>query len=262
MGEIRVVIPDMLERHLEGLVKTGGFSSKAELARAAIVSMSKELSTTFGSYDQANILSPDGRIFQMEYAEAAMSRGAPVIAMSCRDGLLMVSGHPKVPSRLLERKVEKLSGRIAIGTAGIIVDTIVLLRRARRAIEEARDQGIDPDSEQGFDYLLEELGLLVYEKCSSLQHRPLAAGCIVGWSNGSNSKIFLVSGSGAFYRQEGFCGIGGLLSELSPALKEISETNPTINEAKERIAEQMDASIENMVVCTISEGVKAGRKGP
>ena len=68
MTEIRTAISPEIDRFLDSLVRTGPFASKAELVRAALVSYAGEAGPMAQGFDKENIVSPDGRVYQLEYA--------------------------------------------------------------------------------------------------------------------------------------------------------------------------------------------------
>lgn len=87
------------------------------------------------AYDRAiTVFSPDGRLFQVEYAKEAVKRGATAIGICAKDGVAFVafkSIHSKliVPESL--KKIFEIDSHIAVTASGLIAD-------ARRLVESAR----------------------------------------------------------------------------------------------------------------------------
>ena len=87
------------------------------------------------AYDRAiTVFSPDGRLFQVEYAKEAVKRGATAIGITSKDGVALVafkSIHSKlvVPESL--KKVFEIDSHIVVTASGLIAD-------ARRLVEVAR----------------------------------------------------------------------------------------------------------------------------
>lgn len=89
------------------------------------------------AYDRAiTVFSPDGRLFQVEYAKEAVRRGATAIGMVCSDGVVLVA-YKNAPSKLLVpesmKKIFEIDGHISATASGLIAD-------ARRLIDIARTE--------------------------------------------------------------------------------------------------------------------------
>lgn len=87
------------------------------------------------AYDRAiTVFSPDGRLFQVEYAKEAVKRGATAIGITSKEGVALVafkSIHSKlvIPESL--KKVFEIDSHIVVTASGLIAD-------ARRLVEVAR----------------------------------------------------------------------------------------------------------------------------
>ncbi len=86
-------------------------------------------------YDRAiTIFSPDGRLYQVEYAREAVKRGATAIGIKTKEGVVVIADK-RVGSRLLEsdtiEKVYKIDDHICAATSGLVADARVLVARAR-----------------------------------------------------------------------------------------------------------------------------------
>lgn len=86
-------------------------------------------------YDRAiTVFSPDGRLFQVEYAREAVKRGTTSLGIKYNDGVLLCVDK-RVTSKLVEsRSIEKIfqiDDHIAAVTSGLVADARVLVDRAR-----------------------------------------------------------------------------------------------------------------------------------
>ncbi len=86
-------------------------------------------------YDRAiTVFSPDGRLFQVEYAREAVKRGATAIGVKTRKGVLLLADR-RVASKLLEittiEKIYRIDDHIYAATSGLVADARVLIERAR-----------------------------------------------------------------------------------------------------------------------------------
>jgi proteasome alpha subunit len=87
------------------------------------------------AYDRAiTVFSPDGRLFQVEYAKEAVRRGATAMGVVCADGVILVA-HKNISSNLLVfesmKKIFKIDNHIAATASGLVAD-------ARRLVDMAR----------------------------------------------------------------------------------------------------------------------------
>ena len=86
-------------------------------------------------YDRAiTVFSPDGRLFQVEYAREAVKRGTTSLGMKFKEGVLLAVDK-RITSKLIEPKsIEKIfqvDENIGIATSGLVADARVLVDRAR-----------------------------------------------------------------------------------------------------------------------------------
>ncbi|MFC7230737.1 archaeal proteasome endopeptidase complex subunit alpha [Saliphagus sp. GCM10025308] len=94
------------------------------------------------AYDRGtSIFSPDGRLYQVEYAREAVARGSPVVGVETTDGVVFVADS-RTPSPLLANdsveKLHDLDGRLAAASAGHVADARRLVDYARRYAQEER----------------------------------------------------------------------------------------------------------------------------
>ncbi|MFA5108070.1 MAG: archaeal proteasome endopeptidase complex subunit alpha [Candidatus Micrarchaeia archaeon] len=93
--------------------------------------------TASQAYDRAiTVFSPDGRLFQVEYAKEAVRRGATAIGIVCTDGVVLVA-YKNAPSKLLVpdsmKKIFEIDSHISATASGLIAD-------ARRLVDIARTE--------------------------------------------------------------------------------------------------------------------------
>ena len=86
-------------------------------------------------YDLSTMtFSPEGRIFQIEYAAKVISRSCFVIGMICKDGLVVISEKKNLFStekEFLLNHIFQLNKNTSIGATGLINDILFLIDRAR-----------------------------------------------------------------------------------------------------------------------------------
>ncbi|MEM2822457.1 MAG: proteasome subunit alpha, partial [Candidatus Pacearchaeota archaeon] len=86
-------------------------------------------------YDRASTLfSPEGRIFQVEYAEKTVRLGADSMGFVCKDGVLLMADKRMLDSLMVGKsifKIYEIDNHIIASAAGILSDARVLIERAQ-----------------------------------------------------------------------------------------------------------------------------------
>ncbi|MEM2870483.1 MAG: archaeal proteasome endopeptidase complex subunit alpha [Thermoplasmata archaeon] len=87
------------------------------------------------AYDRAiTVFSPDGRLFQVEYAREAVKRGTTTVGLKYKDGVVLIIDK-RISSRLIEAKsidkIFQIDSHIGCATSGLVADARVLVDRAR-----------------------------------------------------------------------------------------------------------------------------------
>ncbi len=93
-------------------------------------------------YDRGiTVFSPDGRLFQVEYAREAVSRGTTTVGVKVEDGVALVVDKD-VPTKLVEpksiEKIYKIDKKIGIATSGLVADSRILVDYARMSAQVNR----------------------------------------------------------------------------------------------------------------------------
>ena len=86
-------------------------------------------------YDRAiTVFSPDGRLFQVEYAREAVRRGTTAVGIKSKDGVAVLVDK-RITSRLMEpksiEKIFKIDGHVGCATSGLVADARILVDQAR-----------------------------------------------------------------------------------------------------------------------------------
>jgi proteasome alpha subunit len=86
-------------------------------------------------YDRAiTVFSPDGRLYQVEYAREAVKRGTTAVGIKAKDGVVLIVDK-RVSSKLLEassiEKIFKIDEHIGVASSGLVGDARALVDRAR-----------------------------------------------------------------------------------------------------------------------------------
>jgi proteasome alpha subunit len=87
------------------------------------------------AYDRAiTVFSPDGRLFQVEYAREAVKRGTTTVGVKFKTGVVLIVDK-SLTSRLVEpgsiEKIFEVDDHIGCATSGLVADARALIDRAR-----------------------------------------------------------------------------------------------------------------------------------
>ena len=93
-------------------------------------------------YDRGvTVFSPDGRLFQVQYAMEAVKRGATVIAIKAKEGIAMIADKKVLHNLIMARSIEKLyeiDNHIGAATIGLVADGRKLIEQARLQAQRHR----------------------------------------------------------------------------------------------------------------------------
>ena len=150
------------------------------------------------AYDRAiTVFSPDGRLFQVEYAREAVKRGTTTIGLKFKDGVALIIDK-RVSSRLIEpfsiEKIFVIDDHIGCATSGLVADARVLVDRAR---VEAQVNKITYDETIPVDMLVKKI-------CDFKQNftqyggvRPFGTSLLIAGVDSAGTHLFETDPSGA-----------------------------------------------------------------
>ncbi|WP_018154094.1 archaeal proteasome endopeptidase complex subunit alpha [Methanothermococcus thermolithotrophicus] len=86
-------------------------------------------------YDRAiTVFSPEGRLYQVEYAREAVRRGTTAVGIKCKNGVILAVDR-RITSNLIEtcsiEKIFQIDDHIVAATSGLVADARVLVDKAR-----------------------------------------------------------------------------------------------------------------------------------
>jgi proteasome alpha subunit len=150
------------------------------------------------AYDRAiTVFSPDGRLFQVEYARVAVTRGTTTAGLKFKDGIVLMADK-KIASKLMEassvEKIFQIDGHVGCATSGLVADARVLVDYARIV---AQINKVTYDERIGVD-------LLVKKICDYKQNytqyggvRPFGTALLVAGVDSQGNHLFETDPSGA-----------------------------------------------------------------
>lgn len=152
-------------------------------------------------YDRASTLfSPEGRIFQVEYAEQTVKRlGASCIGFVCSDGIAIIADKRILDPLLISGssiKVHEIDDHIIAGAAGILSDARILIERAQLYSQQHKlTFGEDVEIET----IARDIGNLMQAFTQYGGARPFGVQILLGGINvDGNKKLFMIDVTGHF----------------------------------------------------------------
>ncbi len=221
------------------------------------------------AYDRAiTVFSPDGRLFQVEYAREAVRRGATTAGVVFTDGVVLVADrripNPKLAEPASLEKIHQIDEHVACATAGLVADARVLVEYARLAGQINRVTYSEPIPVE----------LLVRRICDYKQQytqfggvRPFGTALLVGGYDEDGIHLFETEPSGSLtsFKATSTGGNKGPVMELfEQKYREGMDADQAILLALEGLRTSLDepASLTQVEVCTLQRGRGLHRLGP
>ncbi len=151
-----------------------------------------------GAYDRAiTVFSPDGRLFQVEYAMELVNRGATILGIKCSEGVVLGAEETIEPLEEAEFswKIFKIDEHIGAAIVGLSSDARILVDQARIYAQSNRltyDEPIDVEVVTKRVCDIKQL----YTQHGGV--RPFGVSIIFGGVDKTGNRIFMTHPSGTY----------------------------------------------------------------
>ena len=151
-------------------------------------------------YDRAiTVFSPDGRLFQVHYAQEAVRRGATVMGLKSKDGIAMIVDK-RISTKLLEaesiEKIFKIDDHIGAVASGLVADGRALVDRAR---VEAQVNHISYGEPISIEILAKKISDHIQTFTQYGGVRPYGSALLIAGIDETGQRLFETDPSGALY---------------------------------------------------------------
>lgn len=220
---------------------------------------------TRSEYDRGvNTFSPEGRLFQVEYAIEAIKLGSTAIGIQTSEGVVLAV-EKRVTSVLMEpRSIEKISeidSHIACAVSGLVADARTMVDKARVEAQNYWFTYNEQISIESVTQSVSNLAMQFGEDEEDAMSRPFGTALLIAGVDESGPKLFHVDPSGT-YMQYNAKAIGSGSEGAQTTLQEEYHKSMTLIEAEERALKILKQVMEEKVSSTNVEmaSVKVGGK--
>ncbi len=152
-----------------------------------------------GAYDRAiTVFSPDGRLFQVEYALETVNRGATILGIICSEGIVL-GAEEKIESKLQDPsfawKLYEIDDHLGAAVVGLGSDARILIDQARVHSQSNRlmyDEPID------VEIMTKRIGDIKQLYTQHAGVRPFGVSIIFGGVDKTGNKLFSTDPSGSY----------------------------------------------------------------
>ena len=182
-------------------------------------------------YDRAiTVFSPDGRLFQVEYAIETVRRGALAVGIKTNDGIVIAVDEKTKKLQILNspQKLFQIDYHLGAAAAGYIPDARVQFDNAR-FFSQSNKLVYDEPVE------VETVAKHLADQCQQYTQyggaRPIGVSLIIGGIDSNGSELYLTDPSGAYISYNAIA-IGGNADVANEFLEKNYKPDLTFDEAK------------------------------
>jgi len=150
-------------------------------------------------YDGAiTIFSPEGRIYQVEYALELVKRGSPIVGVKSEEGVVLAVLEPqlsKLAAPSNSKKIFKIDNHVGVAIAGLSPDARVLIRQARLYCQSNK---MTYDEPADVEDLTSAVGDLLQRYTQNAGVRPFGVSLLFGGVDDNRVSLLATDPSGSY----------------------------------------------------------------
>ena len=183
-------------------------------------------------YDRAiTVFSPDGRLYQVEYAIETVKRGSIALGIKTKDGIIFAADERPRKLQIIDnpQKLFKIDQHIGVAAAGYIPDARGQVSDARFFSQSSKlvyDEPVD----------VETVTKHIADKCQQYTQyagaRPIGVALIIGGIDKNGNSLFLTDPSGTYVPYNAIA-IGADSDKVTEFLKKNYKEEMNLDESKE-----------------------------
>ncbi|XP_073064572.1 proteasome subunit alpha type-5 [Primulina huaijiensis] len=186
-------------------------------------------------YDRGvNTFSPEGRLFQVEYAIEAIKLGSTAIGVKTKEGVVLAV-EKRITSPLLEpssvEKIMEIDEHIGCAMSGLIADARTLVEHARVETQNHRFSYGEPMTVESTTQALCDLALRFGEGDEESMSRPFGVSLLIAGHDENGPSLYYTDPSGTFW-QCNAKAIGSGSEGADSSLQEQFNKDLTLKEAE------------------------------
>jgi len=152
-----------------------------------------------GAYDRAiTVFSPDGRLFQVEYAVETVNRGATILGITCSEGVVLGAEETietKLEDPNFSWKLYKVDDHVGAAIVGLSSDARILIDQSRVYAQSNRLMYDDPID---IEVITKRVGDLKQLYTQHAGVRPFGVSILFGGVDRLGNRLFATHPSGSY----------------------------------------------------------------
>ena len=199
-------------------------------------------------YDRAiTVFSPDGKLYQVDYAERAIEKGAIAIGVRCHEGIVLLAER-RMTSLLMEprsyEKIFKIDDHTGTATSGMIGDARILVDKARL---DSQTHRITYNEDIPVEVLAKRVGDFLQRPTQRGGMRPFGVSLLIAGVDHKGPQVYLTHPSGALYEYK-----AKAIGQNSKAVNDLFEEKyPSV----ETLEDAITLSLEGLAMSVDEEGL-------